>query len=323
MNDQKKGTFGRFLFKAITVLLALVGLATVLIWLFVFHIFSPSQKVDPSAKPIQFVRTNVQTSSPQELYLELMKTLLTRYGLEGDIKPIINPDGRLGKFIPLFFGSSPLFRLIPFDTKVREEGRDHPRSAETMIGLKRLDNLQTLVTEVLQRNIPGDFIECGAWRGGACILVRSIFKTYGDVNRKVWVADSFEGLPKPEQAIDIQYFKGGEVAVALEDAKKNFARYGLLDDQVIFLKGWFIDTLPKAPIGTVAVLRVDCDLYDSVTQSLQFLYDKVAVGGYVIIDDYGAIVPAKNATEDFRKKLGITEELKTIDWTGVYWQKLK
>jgi hypothetical protein len=73
----------------------------------------------------------------------------------------------------------------------------------------------------------------------------------------------------------------------------------------------------------LAVLRVDCDLYDSVTQSLQFLYDKVVVGGYVIIDDYGAIVPAKNATEDFRKKLGITEELKTIDWTGVYWQKLK
>jgi O-methyltransferase len=272
MNEPKRRTFGRFLFKGITALLALVGLATVLTWLFVFHIFSPSLKVDPSAKPIQFVRTDVKTSSPQELYLELMKTMLTRYGLEGDVKPLINPEGRLAKFIPLLFGSSPLFRLVPFDSKAREEGRDHPLSAETMIGLKRLDNLQALTTEVILRKVPGDFIECGAWRGGACIFMRSILKAYGDVERKVWVADSFEGLPNPNRAIDIQYFKGmgGEIAGALEDTKRNFARYGLLDDQVVFLKGWFINSLPKAPIGQLAILRVDCDLYDSVTQSLQF-----------------------------------------------------
>ena len=113
------------------------------------------------------------------------------------------------------------------------------------------------------------------------------------------------------------------MTVSLEEVRNNFARYGLLDGQVRFLKGFFIDTLPQAPVGRLAILRVDCDLYDSVTQSLEYLYDKVSRGGYVIIDDYGALSPARKAVDDYRRSHGIAEELQPIDWSGYFWQKQK
>ena len=58
-----------------------------------------------------------------------------------------------------------------------------------------------------------------------------------------------------------------------------------------------------------------------LTEALQYLYSKLSVGGYCIIDDYGAVVGCKRAVQDFRKAQNITDELKQIDWTGVYWQK--
>ena len=262
--------------------------------------------------------------TPQELYLDAMKRILTRYGLEDRYVPLIRPQSRVGRLIAPFLKGDylPLFWQLPFDPAVREAGKDWPRNAETMIGMKRLDNLQDCVTDVIRRNVPGDLIETGAWRGGACIFMRAVLKAYGDTGRRVWVADSFEGLPEPEAGTeDAVLWQGGEMAVSEEQVRHNFARYGLLDDQVRFLKGFFIDTLPTAPVGQLAVLRVDCDLYDSITQSLQYLYDKVSAGGYVIIDDYGALSPAKKAVDDFRKARGITDELKPIDWSGYFWQK--
>ena len=263
-------------------------------------------------------------STPQELYLDAMKIILTRYGMEDRYLPLIRPQSRLGKLISPFLKGDylPLFWHLPFDPAIREAGKDWPRYAETMIGMKRLAHLQECVTDVLRRNVPGDMIETGAWRGGACIFMRAVLKAYGDTGRKVWVADSFEGLPVPEAGTeDAALWQGGEMAVSEEQVRRNFARYGLLDDQVRFLKGFFIDTLPKAPVGQLAVLRVDCDLYDSITQSLEYLYDKVSPGGYVVIDDYGALSPAKKAVDDFRSARGITEELRPIDWSGYFWQK--
>ena len=265
---------------------------------------------------------NAPTTS--ELYLELMKTVLTRYGMGDIYKPVIDPQSRIGKIITPLLGHLPIYRRIPFDPISRGHGRDWPENAETMIGLRRLNNLQYCIEQVISQNVPGDLIECGAWRGGACIFMRAVLKTYGDASRKVWVADSFEGLPKPDKEKrpdDAQLWQGGELAVTLDQVKKNFTRYGLLDDQVCFLKGFFIDTLPDAPIKQLAVLRLDCDMYDSVTQSLEYLYGKVAIGGFVIIDDYGALLPARLAVDDYRKVHGIKDKLNRIDWTGVYWQK--
>jgi len=218
-------------------------------------------------------------------------------------------------------------RQVDFDPAARAEGRDWLPDADTMIGLKRLDNLQSCIEEVLREGIPGDLIETGVWRGGACIFMRAILKAYGDTLRKVWVADSFEGLPKPdgryrEEVGDTQWQWSDGLAISVDQVKANFARYGLLDDRVCFLKGWFKDTLPTAPITKLAILRLDGDMYSSTMDSLVSLYPKLSVGGYVIIDDYGAIEACRQAVDNFRKSTRIESPMIQIDWTGAYWKKL-
>ena len=111
------------------------------------------------------------------------------------------------------------------------------------------------------------------------------------------------------------------LAVPLEDVQQLFRRYGLLDDQVQFLKGWFKDSLPGAPIGKLSILRLDGDLYESTMTALAPLYDKVSRGGFVIVDDYGSCPPCKRAVDDFRAQRGITDALQVIDGQSVYWRK--
>ena len=101
----------------------------------------------------------------------------------------------------------------------------------------------------------------------------------------------------------------------LETVRETFARYGLLDDQVTFIEGWFRDTLPLAPLDEIAVLRLDGDMYESTWQALTSLYPKVSPGGFLIIDDYGAIPACQSAVDAYRAQFAIGEPLTEIDWT--------
>ncbi len=83
---------------------------------------------------------------------------------------------------------------------VRAVGRDWPARADSMIGLRRMDNIQDCIETVIRDDVPGDLIETGVWRGGATIFMRGVLKAYEDTTRTVWVADSFEGLPPPDPA---------------------------------------------------------------------------------------------------------------------------
>jgi len=213
-----------------------------------------------------------------------------------------------------------------YDPLLREYGWDWPSVAHTMIGVKRLANIRSLVESVIGNNVPGDFIETGVWRGGACILMRAVLDAYGVKDRKVWLADSFEGLPAPDDEkypadSGDKFHTFPELAVSLEEVKRNFARYGLLDDQVQFLKGWFKDTLPNAPIEKLAILRLDGDMYESTALALQNLYPRLSPGGFVVVDDYGAVEGCRLAVEDYRRANHISEPLEWIDWTGVWWRK--
>ncbi len=212
------------------------------------------------------------------------------------------------------------------DERIRAEGRDWPARAHTMIGLKRLANLRFCVETILDDGIPGDLIETGVWRGGATIFMRAILKARGATDRLVWVADSFAGLPPPDTirypddaGITLHQFP--QLAVPLERVQENFRRYGLLDGQVRFLKGWFRDTLPAAPIERLAILRLDGDLYESTIQALDGLYDKLSLGGFVIVDDYGNVAACQQAVDDFRTEHGISDPIMPIDWGGVYWRR--
>lgn len=244
------------------------------------------------------------------LYLDLMKRCLTDsiYGNEEQ-----GPDPRNAKFD----------RLLRFRGAPRGGWPSH---AHTMIGTDRLNNIQQCIESLLRRRVPGDLIETGVWRGGATIFMRAVLKAYCATDRAVWVADSFQGLPRPQPekfpadaGNRLHAFK--KLAVSADTVRENFAKYGLLDEQVKFLKGWFKDTLPQAPIEKLALIRLDGDLYESTWVALESLYSKLAVGGFLIVDDYGAAGECRQAIHDFREKLGISEAIKQIDWTGVYWQR--
>jgi O-methyltransferase len=197
----------------------------------------------------------------------------------------------------------------------------------SMIGRKRIDNIQYCIEQILADAIPGDFIETGVWRGGATIFMRGMLTAHGVKDRIVWVADSFEGVPPSTYAQDmgIHLDKASlpVIAVSLEKVKRLFSRYNLLDDQVRFLKGWFKDTLPNAPIERLSLLRLDGDLYESTMDALNALYGKVSVGGYIIVDDYNAVGSCKVAVQEFRETRQIKDELITIDDASVFWRKTR
>lgn len=209
--------------------------------------------------------------------------------------------------------------------RLRENGLGWPINGYSMIGTKRLNNIQHCIESVVKNKIEGDFIETGVWRGGACIFAKTLFDIY-EQDRNVWVADSFEGLPKPnvedypEDAGDDLYSLE-QLRISKEQVEENFKKFDLLDDKVMFLKGWFKDTLPTAPIEKLAIMRLDGDMYESTMDGLVNLYHKLSPGGFVIIDDYGVIPACKKAVHDFRDKHGITEELINIDDSGYFWQK--
>ena len=218
--------------------------------------------------------------------------------------------------------------------ELREKGNDIPRSAQTMIGHARMRNLRQACETAILDNVPGDFLEAGVWRGGACIFMRGILEAYGDTERRVFVADSFRGLPSPspelypadvgdsQQVAEIYQRAHAlkELAVSRQLVADNFRRYGFLDERVVFLEGWFKDTLPQAPIDRLAVLRLDGDMYESTIQIFESCYYKVSRGGAVIVDDYGAFPSCARATTDFRTQHGITSPIQPIDDTGVWWQ---
>lgn len=254
-------------------------------------------------------RSLVASPTIHELYLDLMKRCLVNS---------IYEDNALYTDL---YGHD----IARYDGLARQEGLDHPRVAHTMIGMKRLNNIQSCLEDVIAHNVEGDVIETGVWRGGATIFMRAILKAHDITNRKVWVADSFEGLPAPDevkypQDQEMRLHLVSHLAVSLEQVKDNFKKYNLLDDQVCFLKGWFKDTLPTAPIKKLAILRLDGDLYESTMQALIALYDKVSIGGYIIIDDF-AIQACNQAVHDFRAERNITQQLIPIDTCTVYWQK--
>ena len=265
-------------------------------------------------------------------YLSLLKSvLLNETGLETEVALDSLRDT---KIVPASFWTETLYNVasrLPakLDEKRRSRqigavSRNRPL-AYTMIGRQRLDHLQWCVTTVLAEGIPGDLMECGVWRGGACMLMKAILEVSGDQERAVWLADSYEGLPPPSQpkdeGLDLSPTHAPELAVSQERVKRAFADFGLLDERVRFVPGFFSDTLDTCAVEHLAVLRLDGDLYSSTLTALSALYDRVAPGGFVIIDDYGALSQCARAVEEFRDLRGICDPITMIDWTGAFWRK--
>lgn len=222
-----------------------------------------------------------------------------------------------------------IHKRVSISPEMTADGIYWPANGLSMIGQKRLDNVHECLRAVLKDGIDGDIVETGVWRGGAVIFMKAILKVYGS-DKQLFAADSFCGVPKPnpeiypDDAVEERaeaFYKFDQLAVSLEDVQANFRRFGLLDDRVTFLKGWFKDTLPQAPIERLALMRLDGDLYESTWDALTNLYPKLQVGGFCIIDDYGGIPACKKATRDYRGQHNISEPIVAVDSTGVFWRR--
>lgn len=302
-------------------------------------------KTDPKGK----TKPTLSSSPTVARYLSLLKkSLLNQLYLENEARLmlLLNYIGsgrpvNLEAMIPEYLGISNHWTYKSLDGSRKAGGwlpcnmdngvevlitRNFTFLAHTMIGQARMDNIHQCLDTIIADKIPGDLIETGVWKGGATIFMRGYLAAHDIKKRKVWVADSFAGVPKAgcaqdHQEMDLSADIFPYLAVSQEEVEELFSRHDLLDDKVKFLKGWFKDTLPTAPIKKLALLRLDGDLYESTMDALTNLYHKVSPGGFIIIDDYNALNVCKTAVDEFRTRHAILEPLTNIDTCAVFWRK--
>jgi O-methyltransferase len=251
-----------------------------------------------------------EAATLRRAYLDLLKLCLC--DLAGTITMSVGslPDGGTAS------------RVLRADQlRLRAAGMDWPLQGLTMTGLPRLDDLQLCVETVAREGVGGDLIEAGAWRGGASILMRATLDALGDGERTVWVADSFQGFPKAHgEDREMDLSDNDFLAVPVAEVRDSFTRFGL-ESGVRFVPGFFEETLPGLSDRRWAIVRLDGDTYEATWTALQALYPGLSAGGYLIVDDYGAIEECGRAVDEFRRHNAITDPLEEIDWTCMRWRR--
>ena len=249
------------------------------------------------------------------LYLDLLKRNLVRWN-EVKIVPL-SGKGLFRRAVRSAFAARGLeiCQIKPFIAAQRETGRDWA-DGPTVVGLRRLDNIQQCMETVLREGVPGDMVDAGLWRGGPSILMRAVLAARGDAERCVWCAD----LPWEAGSGEVAYPAVPYRTPHLDVVKANFERYAMLDGRVKFVVGPFAATLAAAPIGRVAVLRLDTDTLEATREVLGALYAKVSPGGFVIVNDYGQGRETRRAVDGFRDAHQVRATVVDVDGTGAYWR---
>ena len=203
-------------------------------------------------------------------------------------------------------------------------------SPYTMTSVERMYALYQSVRYVIKNNIPGDFVECGVWRGGSSMVIAATLKELGITNRRIWMFDTYEGMSEPTEAdVDLTNKTAKDLLesndksadiwclASLEDVQQNVAKTGYPMDMFQFIKGKVEDTLPgKVYFNTCALLRLDTDWYESTLIELKELYPKLSENGPLIIDDYGYWQGCRKAVDEYFNEQRIHILLNRIDVTG-------
>jgi len=205
----------------------------------------------------------------------------------------------------------------------------------TMVNYDRLTQVYELTKNFEKKNIAGAFVECGVWRGG-CAAVMAYVVNQRRSGRKIWLFDSFAGLPEPTPEDGQKFLSYFYEKINQNTSPKNLEKATVEDVRFLFFSklkldkkniniecGWFKDTMRAAQkkIGDIAILRLDCDLYESNKCCLENLYDSVIKDGYIIINTYDSWIGTKKAVDEFLTVHNINVELKKIDYGGRYFQK--
>lgn len=187
----------------------------------------------------------------------------------------------------------------------------------TQLNYTRLSNNYELAKRVNRRKIEGNFVECGVWKGGSAAILSSVLG-----RRKLWLFDSFEGMPVTKLKEDQKILKKGDNLASVDEVKWLLKRLNLYRN-VIIKKGWFNKTLPKykKEIGKIAILRIDADFYESTKSVLDNLFDNVSSGGYIILDDYFGFKGCKKAVDEFIKKKKLNVKIIKLDRDGGFFRK--
>lgn len=184
-------------------------------------------------------------------------------------------------------------------------------SAETMLGIDRINDLRECIETVLLERVEGDLFEAGVWRGGGVILMRAMLEAYCDEERIVWAADSFRGPPPPsaKQDIGFDFHRQPSFRASLKSVRENVRRYGLSEDRIRYVEGWLEDTLSTLDVQKIGVLQIGVDLNTATTTALRALYPSVSSGGFVLVDGYRSEELVRSAVDAFRVEHGIREPL--------------
>ena len=203
--------------------------------------------------------------------------------------------------------------------------------AYTMTSIERGYSLFKSVEYIVKNKIPGDFVECGVWKGGSCMLIAQALALFGDAERKIFLYDTFEGMPKPTEE-DVISWNGrsvmekweedetgtkdnfGSWAVGLGEVKTNISSTNYPEDNLVFIPGDVAVTLKDIKPSRIALLRLDTDWYASTVEELEILYPLLVEKGVLIIDDYGHFDGARKAVDEYFQNRTIL--LNRIDYTG-------
>jgi hypothetical protein len=204
--------------------------------------------------------------------------------------------------------------------------------SETMTTTERMYALWRAAIHVCRNQVSGAFVECGVWRGGSSMLAALTFSRCGDLSRRLWLYDTFDGMPEPE-AIDIQHHSGKTAAAIMKEqeripgmnvwciadremVERNMISTGYPADRIHYVAGRVEDTLWHERPDEISLLRLDTDFYKSTIVELEVLWPRLSAGGILIVDDYGYWEGARKAVDEYFGRMKRPPFMSRIDSTG-------
>ena len=209
--------------------------------------------------------------------------------------------------------------------KIYEDSKNY-----TMTSKERMYALYKSTQYIINSKIPGDFVECGVWKGGSAMIMALSLLKMNETKRKIYLYDTFKGMTKPTEK-DIRTLDSAPIIniwrkyqkknhnkwyfSCIGEVKKNMLSTGYPLEKLIFVRGKVEDTIPNTMPSKIAILRLDTDWYESTYHELKYLFPLISCGGVIIIDDYGNFAGQKEAVNKYFKKNNIKILLNRIDYS--------